>query len=55
MAVDTSKLPPGSVVPDDVPPGHVSVRNVPPEVVKQAVIPKPPKPPYNPDASGKLP
>jgi len=26
IAVDTSKLPPGSVVPDNIPPGHVSVK-----------------------------
>jgi hypothetical protein len=55
MRIDTSKLPPGTVIPDGVPPGHVSVRNVPPEVLKNAVTPKPPKPPYGPDASGKFP
>ena len=26
IEVDTSKLPPGSVIPDNVPPGHVSVK-----------------------------
>jgi hypothetical protein len=61
IAVDTSKLPSGSVVPDGVPgslttpPGHVSVNNVPPEVLRGAVIPKPATSPYGPGASGKLP
>jgi hypothetical protein len=60
IAVDTSKLPPGSVRPDGVPgslttpPGHVSVFNVPPDVLKGAVIPKPATPPYGSGASGKL-
>ncbi len=61
MAIDTSKLPPGSVIPDGVPgslttpPGHVSVVNVTPDALKNAVIPKPPTPPYGPGASGKFP
>jgi RHS repeat-associated protein len=39
FGVDTSKLPPGSVIPDNTPPGHVTVRGVPPEALKDAVIP----------------
>lgn len=38
MGIDTSKLPPGSVVPDNVPPGHVSVQGVTAEQLQQAVI-----------------
>ena len=38
IGIDTSKLPPGSVVPDNVPPGHVSVQGVTPEQLQQAVI-----------------
>ena len=40
FTVDTAKLPPGSVIPDNVPPGHVSVNGVPPDVVKAAVLQK---------------
>jgi RHS repeat-associated protein len=40
FGVDTSKLPPGSVVYDDVPPGHVFVKDVPVEVIKDAIIEK---------------
>lgn len=40
FGVDTSKLPPGSVIYDDIPPGHVSVKDVPAEVVKDAIIEK---------------
>jgi len=36
FSVPTSKLPPGSVIPDNVPPGHVSVKDVPPDVLKNA-------------------
>ena len=38
IGIDTSKLPPGSVVYDNVPPGHVSVRGVTPEQLKAAVV-----------------
>jgi len=38
IGIDTSKLPRGSVVPDNVPPGHVSVQGVTPEQLQQAVI-----------------
>jgi hypothetical protein len=38
FGVDTSKLPLGSVVPDDVPPGHVSVMNVLIEALKEAIV-----------------
>jgi hypothetical protein len=38
-AVDTSKLPPGSVVVDDDPPGHVSVTATGKEIVDAAVPP----------------
>jgi len=61
MAIDTSRLPPGSVIPDGVPgslttpPGHVSVVDVPPDVLRNAVIPRPPTPPYGPGASGRFP
>ncbi len=67
VAIDTAKLPEGSVIDDGVPgsyqtpSGHVSVDTnlAGPEQIKQAVIPKPPirkgKPiVYGPDASGKL-
>jgi hypothetical protein len=46
-AIDTSKLPPGSVIIDNQPPGHGVIQGVPPQVIKDAVIPKP--------GSGKLP
>jgi hypothetical protein len=55
IAVDTSQLPAGSVIPDDNPPGHVGVIGVPPEAIKPGVIPKPPGPPYGPGGSGKFP
>ena len=38
IGIDTSKLPPGSVVPDNVPLGHVSVKGVTPEQLQKAVI-----------------
>jgi RHS repeat-associated protein len=38
FGIDTSQLPKGSVVYDNVPPGHVSVRGVPPHVLKAAVV-----------------
>jgi len=38
FGIDTSKLPPRSVMPDNVPPGHVSVQGVTPEQLQQAVI-----------------
>ncbi len=37
FGIDTSKLPPGSVIYDNEPPGHVSVQNVTPEELQQAV------------------
>ena len=37
FTIDTSKLPLGSVIPDNVPPGHVGVQNVPPDVLQKAV------------------
>jgi hypothetical protein len=37
IEVNTAKLPPGSVIPDNVPPGHVSVNNVPVIVIQDAV------------------
>jgi len=37
LGVNTSKLPPGCVIPDNVPPGHVSVRNVPVEVLQETI------------------
>jgi RHS repeat-associated protein len=38
FGIDTSKLPPGSVIPDNVPPGHVSVVNLFWEILKDAVV-----------------
>jgi hypothetical protein len=38
IGIDTSKLPPGSVIYDNVPPGHVTVRGVTPEQLKNAVV-----------------
>jgi hypothetical protein len=38
LGIDTSLLPEGSVVYDDVPPGHVFVEGVPPDVLKEAVV-----------------
>lgn len=38
FCVDTSKLPPGSVIPDNIPPGHVGVTGVTPSQIKDAVI-----------------
>ena len=39
IEVDASKLPPGSVHPDNVPPGHVTVRRtVPWEMIRQAIM-----------------
>lgn len=38
FGVDTSKLPKGSVVPDNVPPGHVGVRGLTPDQVRQAIV-----------------
>jgi RHS repeat-associated protein len=38
IGIDTSQLPPGSVVADDVPPGHVSVVGVSPQELRAAVI-----------------
>ena len=38
IGIDTSKLPPGSVIYDNVPPGHVTVRGVTPEQLKAAVV-----------------
>lgn len=55
IAIDTSKLPPGSVMIDNQPAGHGVIQNVPPHVVKDAVIPKPPKGPYDGSTSGKFP
>jgi len=40
IAVDISKLPPGSVIWDNVPDGHVSVKNVPLEIMQDALIGK---------------
>ncbi len=40
FGVDTSKLPPGSVRPDNIPPGHVGVTGVMPAQLKDAVIVK---------------
>jgi len=37
IEVNTGKLPPGSVIPDNVPPGHVGVNNVPVQVIQDAV------------------
>lgn len=37
FAVDTKKLPPGSVIVDNMPTGHVSATGVPPETMKGAV------------------
>lgn len=37
FGIDTSQLPEGSVIYDNVPPGHVSVEGVPPDVLKAAV------------------
>ena len=61
QTVDTSPFHVLPVIPDGLPgslvtpPEHVSVSNVPWNVLKDAVIPKPAKPPYGPGASGKLP
>jgi hypothetical protein len=38
VGIDTSLLPEGSVVYDNVPPGHVFVEGVPPDVLKEAVV-----------------
>jgi len=38
FGIDTSRLPPGSVLPDHDPPGHVSVLNVSAEALKDAVV-----------------
>lgn len=38
IGIDTSKLPPGSVIYDNVPPGHVTVRGVTPEQLRAAVV-----------------
>ena len=38
FGIDTSRLLPGSVIPDDDPPGHVSVLHVSAEVLKDAVV-----------------
>lgn len=35
--IDTTKLPPGSVIPDNIPPGHVGVQNVAAKILKDAV------------------
>jgi RHS repeat-associated protein len=37
FGIQTSRLPPGSVIPDNIPPGHVSVKGVAPEVLQDAV------------------
>jgi hypothetical protein len=37
FGVNTSKLPPGSVIPDNLPPGHISVKDVPAPTLKDAV------------------
>jgi hypothetical protein len=51
FAVDTSKLPPGSVVRDDVPPGHVSVNGLTPDQIQQANV----DPQGDPFLGGKFP
>jgi len=38
FAIDPSRLPAGSVIPDSHPQGHVSVADVPPDVIRDAVI-----------------
>lgn len=38
FGVDTSRLPPGSVVRDNVPPGHVSVNGLTPDQIRQAIL-----------------
>jgi hypothetical protein len=40
IEVDPSRLPPGSVIWDDVPPGHVDVVRTPPDVIRKAIIKK---------------
>ena len=37
FGITTSKLPPGSVIPDNIPPGHVGVTGVTPAELKSAV------------------
>ena len=37
IEVNSSKLPPGSVIPDDVPPGHVTVNPTPLEELLRAI------------------
>ncbi len=38
--INTLKLPPGSVIPDDIPPGHVTVIGVDVQTLKDAVVDK---------------
>ncbi len=38
IGIDTSRLPPGSVIPDNIPPGHVSVRGVSVDEFLEALI-----------------
>ncbi len=38
FGIDGSKLPSGTIVPDDDPPGHVFVTDVTPEEIQQAVV-----------------
>lgn len=38
IKVDTSKLPAGTVIPDNIPPGHVSIQGATPEQIKAAVV-----------------
>ena len=40
IEVDPSKLPSGTVIPDNVPPGHVTVRPISPQILKDAIIGK---------------
>ncbi len=37
FGISTSKLPPGSVIPDNLPPGHISVTGVTPAQLQGAV------------------
>ena len=38
FGIDPSRLPSGSVIPDDDPPGHVTIADVPAEVLREAVV-----------------
>ena len=40
FGINTSKLPPGSIRPDNIPPGHVGVTGVMPAQLKAAVVVK---------------